>query len=65
MLEGRGDLRAGLFGALEVGEEAGVVECQRDPAGEDRGEVGVVAAVAPARPGDPEGQRPGQPAAGP
>ena len=39
------------FDALEVGEEAGDVERERDPAGEGAGEQGVVLVVAPARPG--------------
>ena len=39
-LQRLGDLRPRLFGALEVGEEAGVVEGQGDAAGEDAGEVG-------------------------
>ena len=64
-LERVGDLRPRLFGALEVGEEPGVLEGQRDPAGEDAGELDVLAAVAPSRPGDAEGQRSGQLAPGP
>ena len=41
VLEGLGDLRARLLRPLEVGEEAGVVERQRDPAGEHAGELRV------------------------
>ena len=53
-LQGLGDLRPFALAALEVGEEAGVVERQRHAPGEDPGEVGVVLAEAAARVADPD-----------
>jgi hypothetical protein len=49
--------------ALEVGEQAGVVERQRKAAGERRGEVHVLADVAAFRPGDADRQGAEQPPA--
>ncbi len=63
-LQRLGDLGPRPLGPLEIGEQAAVVECERDPAGEDPGEVGILAAVPAARPADGERQRPGDLAAG-
>ena len=48
-LQGLGDLGPFVLAALEVGEEAGVVEREGHAAGEDAGEIGVVLAETSAR----------------
>ena len=63
-LQGRGDLRPFALAALEIGEQAGVVERQRHTTGEDAGEVGVVRAEAPAGVANADGQHPRRPPAG-
>jgi hypothetical protein len=53
------DLRSFALGPLEVGKETAVIEGEGNPAGEDPGEVRIIAPVAPPGPSDAEGQRPG------
>ena len=63
-LQGLGDLGAFVLAALQVGEEAGVVERQGDAAGEDGEKCTSESSEASARRADADRQHPGRPTTG-